>query len=83
MASMPIYLCHMLCVTGTRMILLKALHITNFPLHLAAGVTVGLLAPVVFFYFTYRFDKERWFGFSGGELAFRGFGIRPGGVTAK
>ncbi|NGZ87820.1 acyltransferase family protein [Duganella aceris] len=83
LASMPIYLVHMLCGAVVRMVLIKVFHTTNFPLHLVAGVVFALLLPTIFFYCAYRLGIERWFGFAGGEQAFGRFGFKQGGQLEK
>jgi fucose 4-O-acetylase-like acetyltransferase len=45
--SLEIYLAHVLAYAGTRIVLLRVLHITSMPIHLVSGLIVGLGLPVV------------------------------------
>ena len=47
MASMGIYLMHILAGSGTRVVLMKILHIDSFTVHLITGCVVGILAPLL------------------------------------
>ena len=44
--SMTIYLAHILFASTLRVVMVK-LSITSFPVHLVAGVGIGLLGPMV------------------------------------
>jgi fucose 4-O-acetylase-like acetyltransferase len=68
-ASMPIYLAHVLATAGVRILLLK-LHVTNVPVHVVAGLVLGVLLPLVMYYVLYRLKWERWFGMSSGAAVF-------------
>ena len=46
-SSMGIYLMHVLAGSGARMILAQVLHIDSLAVHLLAGCTVGLVAPLL------------------------------------
>lgn len=69
LASMPIYLVHILAASGTRIILSK-LGITDMYLHLAAGMIMGVVFPVAIYYFVYLFRKEKFAGFTEGRAVF-------------
>jgi fucose 4-O-acetylase-like acetyltransferase len=47
--SLPIFLAHMLVGVATRMVLIHIFHIQNWIIHIVAGVTVGLIAPIVLY----------------------------------
>jgi len=70
LASMPIYLMHILAGSGIRIVLLK-LNITNMYIHLGIGFSFGVLAPLTFYYLICLIKKELFFGFPKGSLAFK------------
>ncbi|ADW75176.1 acyltransferase 3 [Rahnella aceris] len=47
--SMVIFLVHILCASGTRIILSKVFGINNWYLHMIAGTIAGLVIPIIFF----------------------------------
>ena len=69
LASMPIYLVHILAASGTRIIFSK-LGITDMYLHLGGGLIMGVVFPVAIYYVAYLFRKEKFAGFSGGRAVF-------------
>jgi fucose 4-O-acetylase-like acetyltransferase len=47
--SLYIYLMHVLASSATRLFLTKVLHVSNVPFLLIAGITVGLVLPVILY----------------------------------
>jgi peptidoglycan/LPS O-acetylase OafA/YrhL len=47
--SMPIYLMHILCASGTRIILVKLLGTGNVYIHAVLGCAAGIFLPVLFY----------------------------------
>lgn len=69
LASMPIYLMHILAASGARIVLLK-FGFTNMYLHLGVGISMGILFPLTIYYFIYLLKKEKFFGFARGAIVF-------------
>lgn len=76
LASMPIYLMHVLAASAFRMVLVK-LGVSNLYVHLVLGTLVGLLVPLVAYYVVYLLKQEKLLGFSSGAMLFG----RVGGGT--
>jgi fucose 4-O-acetylase-like acetyltransferase len=72
LASMPIYLMHILAASGARIVLSK-LGITDVYLHLGIGFLLGVLFPLAFYYFVYLVKKEKFAGFTRGRTVFNKF----------
>ncbi|RZT04549.1 Fucose 4-O-acetylase [Duganella sp. CF402] len=69
LASMPIYLAHVLATAGMRIFLIK-LEVTSLTIHVLLGVSAGLALPLLAYYAIYRLRAERWFGMGGGAAVF-------------
>ncbi|MEC5216800.1 fucose 4-O-acetylase-like acetyltransferase [Actimicrobium sp. GrIS 1.19] len=69
LASMPIFLMHILASSGTRIILSKA-GITYIYLQLALGLAAGVVLPMAAYYLIYLTGKEKFVGFTRGGAAF-------------
>ncbi len=63
--SMPIFLVHILCTAGTRIVLQKVLHVESLPMHILAGVLAGVVIPVLMAKIAERFKLQRLAGFGG------------------
>jgi peptidoglycan/LPS O-acetylase OafA/YrhL len=70
LASMPIYLVHILAASGTR-IVLSTLGITDIGMHLVLGMSLGIAFPLAVFYIAYRCKHELLAGFSNGDAVFK------------
>lgn len=62
LASMPIYLAHILFGSGARIVLMH-LHVDNLYLQLCVGVVCGLALPLMLYFVVARLRMERYFGF--------------------
>ncbi len=69
LASMPIYLAHILAASGTRIVLAK-LGITDIGTHLVLGCLLGIAFPLTLLYGAYRIGQERLAGFTSGAAVF-------------
>ncbi|NMM36249.1 MAG: acyltransferase [Glaciimonas sp.] len=72
LASMPIYLMHILAASGARIVLLK-FGVTNMYLHLGIGFSLGVLFPLAVYYCITLLKKEKFAGFTRGAAAFHKF----------
>lgn len=72
LASMPIYLMHILAASGARIVLSK-LGITYMYLHLGIGFSLGVLFPLAVYYGIYLVRKEKFAGFTRGATVFNKF----------
>lgn len=72
LASMPIYLMHILAASGARIVLSK-LGITNMYLHLGIGFSLGVLFPLAVYYCITLLKKEKFAGFTRGAVVFNQF----------
>lgn len=72
LASMPIFLMHILAASGAR-IVLSTLGVTNLYLHLGVGVSLGVLFPLAVYYCIYLLKKEKFAGFTRGAAVFHTF----------
>ena len=72
LASMPIYLVHILAASGTRIVLSK-LGVTDLGVHLVAGMVLGIAFPLAVFYLAYRYRQEKLAGFTQGGAVFARF----------
>ncbi|WP_341313079.1 acyltransferase family protein [Paraburkholderia sp. IMGN_8] len=61
-ASMPIYLAHILFGSGSRIVLMH-FHADNLYLQLCVGVVCGLSLPLLLYFFVARMRLEKYFGF--------------------
>ncbi|GAB6850320.1 acyltransferase [Paraburkholderia kururiensis] len=61
-ASMPIYLGHILGASGARVVLMH-LHVENLYVHLAAGMAMGLAFPLALYFVAARVRFEKRLGF--------------------
>lgn len=61
-ASMPIYLAHILAGSGARIVLLH-LHVDNLYLQLCVGVTCGIVFPLALYFLVARIRLEKYLGF--------------------
>lgn len=61
-ASMPIYLAHILAGSGTRIVLMH-FHVDNLYLQLCLGVIGGLAFPLALYFVAARLHLEKWLGF--------------------
>jgi peptidoglycan/LPS O-acetylase OafA/YrhL len=61
-ASMPIYLVHILAGSGVRIVLMH-FHVGNVYLHLCVGVVCGLLFPLALYFVVARMHLEKYLGF--------------------
>jgi fucose 4-O-acetylase-like acetyltransferase len=69
LASMPIYLAHILAASGARIVLSK-LGIGDIGVHLVLGSLLGIAFPLALLYVAYRFKQERLAGFTSGAAVF-------------
>ena len=69
LASMPIYLVHILAASGARIVLSK-LGIDNMGAHLVLGCVLGIAFPLALLYLAYRFQREKFAGFTSGVAVF-------------
>jgi fucose 4-O-acetylase-like acetyltransferase len=69
LASMPIYLMHILASSGARIILSK-LGVSDMYVHLGVGVALGVLFPVAAYYGIYLARQEKFAGFTRGGAIF-------------
>ncbi|MEO6354553.1 MAG: acyltransferase [Burkholderiaceae bacterium] len=72
LASMPIYLMHILAASGARIVLSK-LGVTDISLHLGIGLALGVLFPLAAYYCIYLVRKEKFAGFTRGSAVFNKF----------
>jgi uncharacterized membrane protein len=57
-ATLPIYLAHVVGLAGCRIILLNVLHVRNVPIHLVTGTVAGLAIPLLLWAMVQR---TRWY----------------------
>jgi peptidoglycan/LPS O-acetylase OafA/YrhL len=69
LASMPIYLAHILAASGTRIALSK-LGMDNIGVHLVLGCLLGIAFPLTLLYGAYRIKQEQFAGFTSGGAVF-------------
>lgn len=55
--SLQIYVMHVLCLAATRIVLFK-LHVNNLPVHLVAGVAMGVAVPMIVAILARRFGFD-------------------------
>ncbi|MBC7489098.1 MAG: acyltransferase family protein [Glaciimonas sp.] len=72
LASMPIYLMHIIFGSGVRVFILK-FGVTRIELNLLFGCLFVIVAPLVIYYFTYYCKVERIFGFNNASIIFKKF----------
>ncbi len=72
LASMPIFLMHILAASGARIVLLQ-LGVSNVYLHLGVGFSLGVLFPLAAYYCIYLLKKEKFAGFTRGAAVFHKF----------
>jgi len=62
--SLQIYVAHVLCTAGSRILLMKLLHIYSVPIHIVVGMGAGVILPLVLdklsrrFHFTWLFTPK-------------------------
>ncbi|AFE60773.1 acyltransferase (plasmid) [Rahnella aquatilis HX2] len=56
--SMVIFLVHILCASGTRIILSKVLGVSNWHLHMIAGTIAGVVIPIIFYDLVKKLNLE-------------------------
>jgi peptidoglycan/LPS O-acetylase OafA/YrhL len=61
-ASMPIYLVHILAGSGARIVLMH-FHVDNLYLNLCVGVVCGLVFPLALYFVVAKMRLEKYFGF--------------------
>lgn len=61
--SFQIFLLHILCAAGTRIILLKVFNIQNFTIHLLLATTIGVLLPIIIYKLLYKLKYFSWLFF--------------------
>jgi peptidoglycan/LPS O-acetylase OafA/YrhL len=59
MASISIYLMHIIFGSGVRVILTNCLHIQNIPIHIMAGMFFGIALPTIAYIFITKY-KINW-----------------------
>jgi peptidoglycan/LPS O-acetylase OafA/YrhL len=50
--SLPIYLAHIILTSGSRIVMVKFLHLTHWPLIFIVGSVLGLAVPIILFKLT-------------------------------
>lgn len=70
LASMPIYLMHIIFGSGARVFILK-IGVTSIGLNLVFGCLAAIVVPLIIYYFTYYYKVERIFGFNDASIIFK------------